>query len=65
MFNDRSVKLNGGVKPDGCTINDTVKRYPRLDGRLSPDGAVTLAGAPLELPATGRARSRPAVARYS
>jgi hypothetical protein len=55
-FNDRSVKLNGRVKLDGRTKNETVKLKPKLDGRYSLDGELKLSGALLSIPATGAAR---------
>lgn len=55
-FNDRSVKLNGRVKLDGQTKNETVKLRPKLDGRFSLDGGINLSGALLSLPATGTMR---------
>jgi hypothetical protein len=55
-FNDRSVKLNGGVKLDGRTKNDTVKLRPKLDGRTALDGGINLSGSLLILTATDYVR---------
>jgi hypothetical protein len=55
-FNDRSVKLNGGIKLDGRTKNDTVKLRPKLNGYVKLSGEIKLSGALLSLPATDYAR---------
>jgi hypothetical protein len=54
-FNDRGIKLNGIVKLDGRTLNNTVKYQPKLNGEWRLYGDIALSGM-LVLPALGFVR---------